>query len=119
MVHCSRSLLVVSLFLKPIRRERLTTYGYARTSAAEQIAGFATLATLSRRSDTAAILYALKLWPALTCYAEDSCIENDKTAAERALRGVALGRRNFLFAGAPTAGTNARLPCTGSSERPG
>jgi uncharacterized membrane protein YjfL (UPF0719 family) len=55
------------------------------------------LATLSRKSDTAAaILYALKLWPALTRYADDGRVEIDNSAAERALRGVALGRRNFL-----------------------
>lgn len=58
-------------------------------------------ATLSGKSDTAAvILYALKLWPALTCNADDGPIEIDNSAAERALRGAALNRRNFLFAGA-------------------
>jgi len=68
----------------------------------------ATLATLSRKSDTAAaILYALKLWPALTRYADDGRIEIDNSAAERALRGVALGRRNFLFAGADSGGERA------------
>ena len=68
----------------------------------------ATLATLSRKSDTAAaILYALKLWPALIRYADDGRIEIDNSAAERALRGVALGRRNFLFAGADSGGERA------------
>jgi hypothetical protein len=68
----------------------------------------ATLATLSRKSDTAAaILYALKLWPALTRYSDDGRIEIDNSAAERALRGVALGRRNFLFAGADSGGEPA------------
>lgn len=67
-----------------------------------------TFATLSRKSDTAAaILYALKLWPALTRYAADGRIEIDNPAAERALRGVALGRRNFLFAGADSGGERA------------
>jgi hypothetical protein len=68
----------------------------------------ATLVTLSRKSDTAAaILYALKLWPALIRYADDVSIEIDNSAAERALRGVALGRRNFLFAGADSGGERA------------
>jgi hypothetical protein len=68
----------------------------------------ATLATLSRKSDTAAaILYALKLWPALTRYADDGRTEIDNSAAERALRGVALGRHNFLFAGADSGGERA------------
>jgi hypothetical protein len=45
----------------------------------------ATVATLSRKSDTAAaILYALKLSPALTRYADDGRIEIDNSAAERA-----------------------------------
>jgi transposase len=68
----------------------------------------ATLGTLSRKSDTAgAILYALKLWPALTRYCNDGRIEIDNSAAERALRGVALGRRNYLFAGADSGGERA------------
>ncbi|KQV36862.1 IS66 family transposase [Massilia sp. Root335] len=68
----------------------------------------ATLATLSRKSDTAAaILYALKLWPALTRYADDGRIEIDNSAAERSLRGIALGRRNYLFAGADSGGERA------------
>jgi hypothetical protein len=41
-----------------------------------------------------------KLWPALMEYADDGRIEIDNSAIERALRGVALGRRNFLFADA-------------------
>jgi len=68
----------------------------------------AMLETLSRKSDTAAaIQYALKLWPALTRYTEDGRIEIDNSAAERALRGIALGRRNYLFAGADSGGERA------------
>jgi transposase len=68
----------------------------------------ATLGTLSRKSDTAAaILYSLKLWPALTGYIDDGRIEIDNSAAERSLRGIALGRRNFLFAGADSGGERA------------
>lgn len=60
-----------------------------------------TMETLSRKSDTtAAILYALNRWEALTRYVDDGRIEIDNSAAERALRGVALGRRNYLFVGA-------------------
>ena len=67
-----------------------------------------TLDTLSRKSDTAAaILYALKLWPALLRYCEDGAVEIDNSAAERALRGVAIGRRNYLFAGADSGGERA------------
>jgi transposase len=67
-----------------------------------------TMETLSRKSDTtAAILYALNRWAALTRYVDDGRIEIDNSAAERALRGVALGRRNYLFAGADSGGERA------------
>lgn len=59
-----------------------------------------TLQTLSTKSDMAgAIRYALTRWTALTRYLEDGTIEIDNNAAERALRVVALGRKNYLFAG--------------------
>jgi hypothetical protein len=38
-------------------------------------------------------------WDALTRYIEDGHIEIDNNAAERSLRGVAPGRKNYLFAG--------------------
>lgn len=67
-----------------------------------------TVITLSRKSDTtAAILYALNRWQALTRYCDDGAIEIDNSAAERALRAVALGRKNFLFAGADSGGERA------------
>jgi len=68
----------------------------------------ATLEKLSRKSDTAAaIQYALNLWPALLRYCDNGVIEIDNSAAERALRGVAIGRRNYLFAGADSGGERA------------
>jgi transposase len=67
-----------------------------------------TMETLSRKSDTtAAILYALNRWQALVRYCVDGTIEIDNSAAERALRGVALGRKNYLFAGADSGGERA------------
>jgi hypothetical protein len=55
----------------------------------------APLHKLSRKSDTpAAIRYALTRWTALTGFCDDGIIETDNDAAERALRGVALGRKN-------------------------
>jgi hypothetical protein len=66
------------------------------------------LAMLSRKSDTmAAILYALNRWDALTRYSDNGAIEIDNSAAERSLRGVAFGRKNFLFAGADSGGERA------------
>jgi transposase len=67
-----------------------------------------TLAGLSRKSDTAvAIRYALSRWRALTRYLDDGSIEIDNSAAERALRTVALGRKNYLFAGSDAGGERA------------
>jgi transposase len=66
------------------------------------------LARLSRKSDTAlAIRYALARWRALTRYLEDGRIEIDNSAAERALRAVALGRKNYLFCGSDAGGQAA------------
>jgi transposase len=67
-----------------------------------------TLLKLSRKSDTAAaIMYSLNLWPALKLYCDDGAVEIDNSAAERALRGVAIGRRNYLFAGSDRGGERA------------
>ncbi len=66
------------------------------------------LSKLSRKSDTtAAIRYALSRWDALARYVDDGRIEIDNNAAERALRGVALGRKNYLFAGSDAGGERA------------
>jgi transposase len=66
------------------------------------------LATLSAKSDTAAaIRYSLSRWRALTRYVDDGLTEIDNSSAERALRAVALGRRNYLFAGADSGGHRA------------
>jgi transposase len=64
------------------------------------------LRQLSPKSETAAaIRYALSRWRALTRYVDDGLLEIDNNAAERALRCVALGRKNFLFAGADEGGS--------------
>jgi len=66
------------------------------------------LPKLSRKSDTtAAVRYALSLWNALVRYSDDGRLEIDNNAAERALRAVALGRKNYLFAGSDTGGERA------------
>jgi transposase len=66
------------------------------------------LRSLSSKSETAgAIRYALSRWRALTRYTEDGMLEIDNTAAERALRAVALGRKNFLFVGSDCGGERA------------
>jgi hypothetical protein len=68
----------------------------------------ATLCKLSRKSDTAlAVRYALGRWEALLRYLDGGSIEIDNNAAERALRVVALGRKNYLFAGSDVGGERA------------
>jgi transposase len=46
-----------------------------------------------------AIRYALSRWPALCHFLDDGRIELDNNSVERAIRPVALGRKNHLFAG--------------------
>ncbi|MBO6836680.1 MAG: IS66 family transposase, partial [Alphaproteobacteria bacterium] len=46
-----------------------------------------------------AIRYALARWQALTLFLEDGRVELDNNPVERAIRPVALGRKNHLFAG--------------------
>lgn len=67
-----------------------------------------TLRSLSQKSALAeAIRYVLKLWAALVLYTSDGRVEIDNNAAERSLRTVALGRKNFLFAGSDAGGERA------------
>jgi transposase len=68
----------------------------------------ATLAQVSAKSALAsAIRYALTRWTALVRYCGDGHIEIDNNAAERSLRAVALGRKNYLFAGSDAGGERA------------
>jgi transposase len=68
----------------------------------------ATLQKTSKKSELAgAIRYALSRWRALTRYRDDGRLEIDNNAAERALRAVALGRKNYLFAGSDAGGERA------------
>jgi hypothetical protein len=67
-----------------------------------------TQCSLSTKSETAgAIRYALSHWRALTRYLDDGLLEIDNNAAERALRAVAIGRKNYLFMGADSGGQRA------------
>ena len=68
----------------------------------------ATLPRLSGKSDLAgAIRYARTRWPALTRYLDDGRLEISNNAAERAIRPLALGRKNYLFAGSDSGGERA------------
>jgi transposase len=65
-------------------------------------------ARLSAKSETAkAIDYSLKRWPALTGFLDDGRICLSNNAAERALRGIAVGRNNWTFAGSDRGGERA------------
>jgi len=68
----------------------------------------ATLHTVSAKSELAgAIRYALVRWTALTRYRDDGRIEIDNNSAERSIRPLVLGRRNYMFAGSDTGGERA------------
>jgi hypothetical protein len=56
-----------------------------------------------------AIAYALNNWAALVRYIEDGDLEIDNNAAERSLRGVTIGRKNWLFYGSDTGGRTAAI----------
>ena len=63
---------------------------------------------LSRGSDVAkAMDYMLKRWPAFARFLDDGRICLSNNAAERGLRGIALGRKSWLFAGSDRGGNRA------------
>jgi hypothetical protein len=65
-------------------------------------------AKLSRGNDVAkAMEYMLKRWTAFTRFLDDGRICLSNNAAERALRGIALGRKSWLFAGSDRGGQRA------------
>jgi transposase len=66
------------------------------------------LGQASARSPLAeALRYAVKLKSALLAYTQDGRLEIDNNLAENALRGIAVGRKNWLFAGADCGGERA------------
>jgi len=70
-------------------------------------------ANLSRHAAVAkAIDYMLTRWEAFTRFLEDGCICLSNNAAERALRGLALGRKSWLFAGSERGAERAALMYT-------
>ena len=65
-------------------------------------------ARLSRHNDVAqAMDYMLKRWAAFNCFLDDGRISLSNNAAERSVRGIALGRRAWLFAGSDRGGERA------------
>lgn len=76
---------------------------------------------LPRSPMAAAINYTLNQWEALNRYVEQGYLNIDNNAAERALKRIAIGRKNWLFAGHDQAGeSHARLyTLIASAERHG
>ena len=69
-----------------------------------------TLSQVSAKSPMAlAIGYSLSNWTALTRFVDDGRIEAHNNAAERALRGVAIGRKNYLHLGSDAGGNSAAV----------
>jgi transposase len=65
-------------------------------------------ALLSTKNDTAkAINYSLNRWPSFTRFLDDGRVCLSNNAAERALRGIAIGRKNWTFAGSDAGGDRA------------
>ena len=99
------------------RDSRTLAGGKARRPAGEVAAAAGSNARLVEGDDVedvaevgrgeGAIHYALERWRALVLFCEDGRVEMDNNAAERSLRAVALGRKNYLFAGSMPA-ENAR-----------
>ncbi len=57
--------------------------------------------------DPKAMDYMLERWPSFTRFIDDGRICLSNNAAERALRGIAIGRRNWTFAGSDRGGQRA------------
>ncbi|MCA9049190.1 MAG: IS66 family transposase, partial [Planctomycetaceae bacterium] len=56
-----------------------------------------------------AATYTRNQWTALNCYLEDGELSIDNNAAERTMKPVAIGRKNWLFVGSPEAGARAAV----------
>lgn len=64
---------------------------------------------LPKSPEAQAISYTLSNWTALTRYCEDGDLEIDNNGAERSLRGVVVGRKNWLFFGSDAGGRTAAI----------
>src|SRR5437016_10009457 len=69
-----------------------------------------TVSQLDNKSNLAiAFNYSLNRWEALCRYTQDGRLEIDNTIAERSIRGMGIGRRNFLFFGSDSGGERAAI----------
>lgn len=64
---------------------------------------------LPKSPEGRAVRYTLKNWTALTRFCDDGDLEIDNNATERAIRGVAVGRNNWVFFGSDEGGKTAAI----------
>jgi transposase len=64
---------------------------------------------LPKSPEGEAIAYTLSNWKALIRYCQDGDLEIDNNGAERSLRGVAVGRKNWMFLGSDNGGRTAAV----------
>jgi transposase len=64
---------------------------------------------LPKSPEGRAVSYTLKNWTALTRYCQDGDLQIDNNATERAIRGVAVGRNNWMFFGSDEGGKTAAV----------
>ena len=94
--------------LEPVQRHAARQERVAPLVAALEVWMRAERGRLSRHNDASrAIDYMLKRWPAFVRFLDDGRICLTNNAAERALRGIALGRKSWLFAGSDRGGIRA------------
>jgi len=97
----------------PLRRRRMRQTRTAPVLAELKTWMNDTLAQVSAKSPLAlAIGYSLSHWTALTNFVDDGRIDAHNNTAERALRGVAIGRKNYLHVGSDVGGQTAAVMYT-------
>ena len=92
--------------------ERLAARRAKATPILSELRAFldATMEKISGKSSLiGAFRYAASRWTALTRYVGDGRLEMSNNAAERAMRPLALGRKNYLFAGSDEGGRRAAI----------
>ena len=92
--------------------ERLAARRAKATPILSELRAFldATMEKISGKSSLAgAFRYAASRWTALTRYVDNGRLEMSNNAAERAMRPLALGRKNYLFAGSDEGGRRAAI----------
>ena len=65
--------------------------------------------TLPKSQIGKAMRYAMERWDKLSVYLQDGSLHIDNNAIENAIRPIALGRKNYLFAGSHDAATRAGM----------